>query len=131
MLNTFPGLLLPFLAPTLLRVAVAIVFFYIAYQQWSKREAIATTPYPKQILQGPAVAWLAIVTGIAIGLSLLFGYYTQVAALAGFALSLPVIFWKHDPNMFPLSRSTWALLCVVCLSLILSGAGAYAQDLPL
>ena len=131
MLNIFPGLLLPFLAPTILRIAVAIVFFYLAYQQWSKRDAIAATPYPKQVLQGPAFLWSVIVIDVVIGFSFLFGIYTQLAAMAGFVLSLPVIFWKHDTNLFPFSRSTWALLCIRCLSLILSGAGAFAQDLPL
>lgn len=111
MLNVFPDLLLPFLAPTLLRMGAAVAFAAIAFYHWKR----ADTPTWRTWL------FVALHGGVAAGLA--FGYYTQVAALAGIALAA-----RHA---WCANRAAGLLLALVCLSLFVSGAGAFAFDLPL
>lgn len=129
MLNPFPDLLaLGFVAPTLLRLAVAVALFYLAYKQYARRQEIAAL----RPSVGASLTWGAIVFNTLAGLMLVVGYYTQVAALLvvlGEAYGL----WanKRYPSVVILPNSAVILLIVIALSLLLSGAGAFAQDLPL
>ncbi len=132
MLNTFPNLLvLGFFAPTLLRAAVACLFFYAAYSAYKHREAASRLRFP---LIGEA-SWAGGFTMLmysSIGLALLLGYYTQIAAiLAGLTSIKGLLFCKRFGPLFPYQRSTYVLLFIICLSLLVSGAGALAYDLPL
>lgn len=126
MLNTFPQLLVySFYAPALLRVAVAFALFYLAYHQWRRRGEIAQT----RSKFFPAVS---ILFNILVGLALFFGYYTQIAAIlaiVGFAFGL----WmnRRHPHIVILPNSTVKILVIICVSILLTGAGAYAMDLPL
>ncbi len=128
MLNIFPGLLIPFLAPTLLRVAAAAVLLYLAYQQYKRRKEIAAL----RPSTGEVFTWGAVAFNTALGAILLFGLYTQGAALLA-ALGQFYGLWlnKKYPSVVILPNSTVILLIVILLSLVLSGAGAFAQDLPL
>jgi uncharacterized membrane protein YphA (DoxX/SURF4 family) len=132
MLNPFPDLLvLGFFAPTLVRVAVAAVFIYAGISHWKQREAIGRMRFPI-IGSGEWVAWGSILFHLGVGAALLFGYYTQIAALLGLIGSLKALaFRSHYPHVFIYNRATYVLLAAVCLSLMLSGAGALAFDLPL
>jgi len=132
MLNPFPDLLvLSFSAPTIVRVAAAVLFVYAGYTHWHKREAIAATTFPI-VGKGEWIAWLSIIFHFAIGAMLFFGYYTQVAALLGLVGSLKgLVLGKSYREVFVYSRATYLLLAAVCASLLLSGAGAFAFDLPL
>lgn len=132
MLNTFPQLLTyGFFAPTLLRAAAALVFLYMAYIVYQHRAQAAQTPLPIVGVQSWAPGFtIAVYT--AIGLMLLAGYYTQIGAILGAIAAFKELFWgKRLQMLFPLSRSTSFLLLVVCLSLLVTGAGALAFDLPL
>ena len=133
MLNPFPQLLaLGFFAPTLLRVAAALVFFYITYVLTTKRREVLETPLP---IVGTMPLWLlrsaaAIIALIA--LSLLVGYDTQWAAILGAVVALKCLVWRHRyPTLIPLSHIASLLLLAICLSLLVTGAGGFAQDLPL
>jgi len=130
MLNTFPDLLVfQTLAPTIIRVAVAFVFLYVAYAQYNRRAEIAQMRF---LVVGATswAAWVSIVFFVVVGAMLFFGYTTQIAALlAILALIKCFILKKYYPRLIPLSRSSLFLLAAMCLSLLLSGAGALAQDL--
>jgi len=132
MLNTFPDLLvLGFFAPTLLRVAVALVFLYGAWAQYSRLAELSHLSLPL-VGRAPMAIWLSIAVHLAIGLMLFFGYYTQIAALLGILGSIKGMVWaKKYPRLFPLCRLEYAFVLVICLSLLISGAGAFAYDLPL
>src|SRR3989344_6120013 len=122
MLNTFPNLLvLGFFAPTLLRVAVACLFFYAAYSAYKHREAAAHLRF---LLIGEA-SWaggFTVLVYLGFGLMLLLGYYTKIAAiLAGMTSIKGLLFYKRFGPFFPYSRSTYVLLLVICLSLLVSG----------
>jgi uncharacterized membrane protein YphA (DoxX/SURF4 family) len=132
MLNTFPHLLVyAFYAPTIIRVAVALAFFYVAYVQLGRRDEIAKMRF---LVVGETAwaVWVSVAFFAIVGAMLLFGYYTQIAAiLAVLALIKCFILKKWYPRLIPLSHITILLLAVMCLSLLISGAGALAQDLPL
>lgn len=131
MLNIFPGLLLPFLAPTLLRVGIAVAFAAIAYAQWKRRDTLKELPLPFVGRQWWWI-WVSVAVHAGIAAMLFVGCYTQGAALAGALLALKHLVWaKRYPEAVPVSRATSLLMLLVCLSLVLSGAGAFAQDLPL
>jgi hypothetical protein len=118
MLNPLPELLtLKFFAPALLRAAAALAFFYIAYRHY--RAAATST-----------LEWLMLVFWALAALMLLAGYYTQIAALAALA-GLVAQVWLGGRSQQPLPRSAMFLLIVICLSLLITGAGALAFDLPL
>ena len=114
MLSLFPELL--FLAPFaafIIRVAVGFMLGMSAYRH--------------VFIPAPTMRALGILEGV-VALLLIFGGYTQAAAMVGFfivalALLLPTY------RTFP--RSTLAMLLVMCLSLVVTGAGPFAFDLPL
>ncbi len=132
MLNPFPDLLtFGFFAPTLLRVAAALVFAAVAYTQWQRRHELAKLHFMFG-LKGAWTVWLAVGLGGLVAVGLFFGYYTQWAALVGALLSLKGAVWgKRYPKFFPVCRAEYILVFVICLSLLLSGAGALAFDLRL
>jgi hypothetical protein len=114
MLSLLPELL--FLSPfaaLLIRVTAAIVFGYAAWKHFS-------TP-------GNAVRSVALVEGICAAL-LFVGAYTQAAALFGVVI-LAIHGLKSSLRTLP--TSTALLLLILCLSLLVLGAGPFAFDLPL
>lgn len=133
MLNPFPSLLfLGFFAPTLLRVTAALVLGYSAYYLLQERRAVTQAHLP--IIGKPAVwmVWLSCSITTLIAAALFFGYGTQIAALLGAIVSIKYAFIpKRLADLSPLSRTTYFLVFVICLSLLISGAGAFAMDLPL
>src|SRR6185436_3220863 len=118
MLNTFPELLsYGFFAPALLRICVALSLFYLAYMQFGRRAEIVKARIPGF----PA---LSVIFNTLVGLSITFGYYTQIAviaAIAGFVVGIYMNYrYKH---IVILPTSTIIVLIVICLSLLVTGAG--------
>ena len=132
MFNPFPQLLTySYFAPTLLRVVAAGVFAYVVWVQMVRRDEIAATRYPI-IGGGGWVVWVAVLWESIVALGLLLGYYTQIIAILGAIVALKIFIWKRwCPALFPLSHIASLLLFCIMLSLLLSGAGAYAFDLRL
>ncbi len=118
MFNPFPDLLwLSFFAPTVLRLAAAGVLFAGAYAHLKHKDSNSRAFAAAHLL---------------VGAMLFFGWNTQYAALLGMAgtvvsFLLPSRFIKTAP----LPLSTAGLLFAIFLSLLVSGAGAFAFDLPL
>ena len=134
MLNTFPDLLTySFFAPTLLRVAVALVFAYLAWHHWSARRACTgeIASFVSSSVAGGLCMVYALIEAL-VALGLIVGVYTQVAALVGAVITLKILVLKRSFHQTaPLSRTAYALVCVICISLLITGAGALALDLPL
>jgi uncharacterized membrane protein YphA (DoxX/SURF4 family) len=132
MLTLFPSLLsYSFFVPTLLRIAAGLVFLYLAYFHYTNRRAVAEEI---GLFIGGAriicILYSMMETLVAIGL--IAGVATQLAALVGFAIAAKVLFLRrslHDLKPFP--PLTYALLAVICVSLVIMGAGAFSFDLPL
>jgi len=131
MLSVFPEIL--FLSPyavTILRVAAACVFFYAGAAQIRMSPTLAQVPLPL-IGSGMWIVWTSVIFHLIVGALLFAGAYTQVAALAGmvgaaFSLTIGAAYLERI-----LSRGAVALTIVILSSLLLTGAGALAFDLPL
>ena len=132
MLSLFPQIL--FLSPlaiTLLRIAAALVFFSIAYTHYQKRQELSFLDFPI-VGRGTWIPMLAVVFEFAIAIALGAGVYTQLAALLGAIAALKFfVLRKHYPAFVPISRTASALLFVICIPVMVTGAGAFAFDLPL
>jgi hypothetical protein len=114
MLSLFPELL--FLSPFaafLIRVAIAITLAYVSYEH---------------IVRGGSYFLSLGVLEAALALMLLTGFYTQAAALTALFLTIAMLFM---PTVRTLPQSTLALIAVMCATLLLTGAGPLAFDLPL
>jgi uncharacterized membrane protein YphA (DoxX/SURF4 family) len=130
--SLFPDIF--FLSPfayTLLRFTAGCVFLLAAWAHYERRNELGTIPF---MVIGKGV-WIPVFASIIEGLTgfaLILGVFTQAAAIAGALLAIKSFVWKRRYSaMFPLSRTASALLFVICLSLVVTGAGALAVDLPL
>ena len=133
MLSLFPSLL--YLAPlstTMLRMAAGLALLYMAYRYTYERKEIDRARFWPI---GHVPQWLTFLGSFVVfvtGLFVLIGLYTQAAAMVGMIIALKnVVFVRYYPKLMPLSAIAAALLFVICLSLLFSGAGAFAFDLPI
>jgi uncharacterized membrane protein YphA (DoxX/SURF4 family) len=113
MLSLFPSLL--FLAPfaaLFIRVAVAIALVLASWKQMSEGGAVART---LGVLEFVAAAALFV------------GFWTQAAALLAILLFVAMLLIPNRP--YP--ESTLLLALVMALTLVVTGPGAFAFDLPL
>lgn len=126
MLSLFPELLdWSFFAPTLLRITIAFFMLQAAREIFdlAKKE-----PAGENARTFPILALLLAV------LAILFftGYLLQVAAAIGFSFaSIAYILRGRGTKYLTRSREFYLLVLVVCLSLIVLGAGAFAIDIPI
>ena len=133
MLSLFPGIL--FLAPlgtALLRVVAGLYFIYAAYGMMAAKDELRSGRFP---LVGHPAEWMVLGGALGtfvIGVLLVVGLWTQVAAILGAlgALKFAAYVRWYEPAL-PLSSATGILLFVICLTLIVSGPGLFAFDLPL
>ncbi len=132
MLSLFPQIL--FLAPfsaTLLRLAAGLVFLYLAYFHYTDRRAVSEE-LSKLIGGASVICILYSFLELAIGVALFVGAWTQLAALLGFVIAFKMLLIRRSMREIkPLSQLSYALLAVICLSLLFTGAGIFAFDLPL
>lgn len=119
MLNVFPDLLaFGLFAPLILRAAVGFVFVRFGLSKISNYSAAN-----KRILG---------IIEVIIGGSLIAGFYTQISALAAAIILVGALKIKHkNPEQIKSSFGFLLLLFVISISLLVSGAGLFAFDLPL
>ena len=114
MLSILPSLL--FLAPFsafLIRIALGVVFGYAALRHFENTDAV--------------VRALAILEG-ALAIMLVVGAWTQVMALLG---GLLIGAWFWFPQLRTVALGTVLLSLALSLTLLITGAGPFAFDLPL
>jgi len=132
MLNPFPQLFtFADFGPTVLRLAAALVFVYLAYAHYKNRASISRTHFP--VIGAQSFVWVVgAVIELLVAAALFFGYWTQWASLVGALIGLKYAFWagKYE-SYFVLSRTAMLLIFAICLSLLLTGAGQYAWDIRL
>jgi len=133
MLSVFPYMLsFSFFAPTILRIVAGGCIVYIANYIFNERSAIAQVPVPVITRMPISLVWIAAGVSLLTGIALIAGFLTQIAAIIGVVISLKhLVGRRFYPDLIPLSTSTYLLLLAVCLSLIVTGAGAFGFDLPL
>jgi putative oxidoreductase len=134
MLNTFPELLtFSLFAPLILRVVLGLVFLNLGYQKFGRERNswvnfFSVTPFK------PANFWVNIFAAIQIvgGLMLIVGYYTQIAALVFAVITLAELYVENrEPALLNRNLVFYLLLFAISLSLLFTGAGFLAFDLPL
>lgn len=118
MLSTFPILLsYQGFAPLLLRLTLAGIYIYWAYKNIKGAEK-------KNIGMG-------IVEGL-IGISLFIGFLTQISALISIIILIARLFKKIQAKAFLTDGVNYYLiLLIISISILISGAGFIAFDLPL
>ena len=132
-LNPFPSLFVYNLfAATILRIAVAIVFVYIAQYMYEHRAEISNVRFP---IIGTPKRWMLLLSA---GVTLLTAFFlfvgldTQCAAIVGIVIAIKHAFIpKQFASLTPFGRSTYILLVVICISLMLLGGGRLAFDYPM
>lgn len=134
MLNTFPELLyLTLLAPFLLRIALGLIVLWFGYAKLFSRSEAQLAAYTKLSLPQPKF-WLAFFGTLEVvaGSLLIIGLFTQVTALVmSVVLMIAFVAKLRYEVLFSISIPFLFLLLVVALSLVVTGAGAFAVDLPL
>lgn len=134
MLNPFPDLLnYALLAPLLLRVVVGIIFIDLGFLKFrSEKERWIASFNTLGIRPADLMLSLYALLQVVGGLMLFVGAWTQVAALA-FAIFTGIELSVEYKAREVLKRDMtfYLLVFVICVSLLLTGAGAYALDLPL
>jgi len=134
MLNVFPDLLsFSLFGPFILRLALGVFFLHSGYGQTLGNRALVKNKYEKLGLKpGEAWATLAGLMNMALALLLIFGAFTQVAALLSLIICLFLLTLRlKDKNLVSTRTEFLLLLTAISLSLLLQGAGALALDLPL
>lgn len=116
MQNTFPILLsLTRLAPFILRISITIFILYsnTTSQKIAKRENSKTN-------------WFQTIVEIVLSIFILVGMFTQVTSIILTIFMIIRIFSKDTK----ISKTSYALSIPILLSLVISGAGFFAFDLP-
>lgn len=134
MLNPFPELLaFGLVAPFLIRLAIGVIYIRFGYHKITT-ERETKRHFFEQIGLRPGILFVWIVGLIELvgGLMILIGFYTQIAAIVLSIIMLGAMLIKlRRPQLLHGGLSFYILLLIATCSLVLSGAGAFAFDLPL
>lgn len=135
MISIFPELFgYSFLATFVLRVALGAVFIVFAYTTFFRdRNAYMNAWETLIVRSGKIFLGVGVAVNLIIGVLLVVGAFTQIAALAGGIIAMLGAGAKiKRPHLLPHSNlSFYLFLAVVSFSMIFIGPGAFAIDLPL
>lgn len=133
MLSLFPSLL--FLSPlsaTILRVTAAFVFARLSHLHFTARRDAASEIRPLIGSAARAGIWIYVILELIVASALFLGIWTQLMALIAAVAALKFLLVRRSlRHIAPYSRMTYFLLAMICLSLVFTGAGGFAFDLPL
>lgn len=134
MLNIFPELITFVLfAPLLLRTIVGIYFLHWGLQLF-KKDRYADCASSLRIEWGSLgiiFIWYLSFFEILVGAFLIAGFLTQAAAIGGMLIAGKLYYLRRAyPSVATAEGTTYILMFVISLSLLLSGGGAFAIDIP-
>ena len=120
-LSVFPQLLfLGLIAPLLLRVAVGVFMLFSGWERYKKTQNQSFVPH--------FTSGLLVISGVLV----LLGLYTQIGVILGI---IALIFDKYvETRSGQLSRDKkilYIIVAIILLSLLFTGPGFLAFDLPL
>lgn len=134
MLNPFPDLLVySLLAPLMIRLVLGLIFVDLGILVFKGEKArwkasLTTLRLPRPEI---GVKVLGVVQTIG-GAMILLGFYTQIAALILAVLTFAEGYFEYrDPTILKRSLAFYVLIFACLISLLFSGAGALAFDIPL
>jgi uncharacterized membrane protein YphA (DoxX/SURF4 family) len=135
MLNPFPELLTyGLLSPFILRVTLGLILANLGYLKLTKEKASWEVIFKMMGLskQKELATIIVGIVEIVGGLALIAGFYTQIAALV-FVFLNGIEMYIEYKNAMLIKRNIvfYILIFVIALSLLFSGAGFMAFDLPL
>lgn len=134
MLNVFPELLnYSFMAPTVIRIAVGALFIILGYEKYTTHKERLSV-FLNSIRINPSKTIVQFLGGveIAIGILLIVGAVTQIAALIALIISfVSLVLTLREPDLQLRRPTVYILTMAICFSLLLTGAGFLAIDLPL
>lgn len=134
MLNTFPSLLTySWYAPLILRVVLGLILIDVGFLKFkSERKDWVALFAAYRIKPAHVFVTLYGLLQIAAGALIVIGLYTQIAALAVVVLSAIELYIEYtEGGILKRDITFYALVFAISASLLLTGAGAYARDLPL
>ena len=126
-LNPLPELLaLSFLAPLLLRIIIGAYFLEqfltIVYTKYFTQENLKIKNTFKYLIGIKTISALALVIG----------FYTQIAVLILIALTIIDMLMEHKVKKLKnIKLQFYIFILAILLSLLVTGAGFFAIDLPL
>lgn len=134
MLNPFPDLLTySLLSPFILRVVAGLIFAnlgFLAFKNEKERwiASLSTLKVPSPELSVKIIGGIEIAGGV----MLILGFYTQIAALVLGLLTFAETYIEYkEPEILKRNIVFYIMLLAILISLLFSGAGAFAFDLPL
>ncbi|PIQ67200.1 MAG: hypothetical protein CO184_00610 [Candidatus Zambryskibacteria bacterium CG_4_9_14_3_um_filter_40_16] len=134
MLNPFPELLsFGLLAPFILRIVGGFVFLNLGFLKLKGEKDRWEASFEALGLR-PKVSLLKIfaLTEIIGGLALIVGFYTQIAALVFVVITFVELYIEQkESSLLKRDIAFYLLMFSIALSLLFSGAGFFAFDLPL
>lgn len=121
-----------FFAPFIIRTALGLVLFITSFHQLVDRKPETihrfVSLWPKY---GAHFVWTTAILEIVTGLSLVAGFYTQYAALVCAILFFYALLSKKYREATNRHVTIYILMFGMALSLLITGAGAFAFDTPL
>lgn len=133
-LSIFPSLLLfQYYAPLILRVALGVIFVDFGWAKLTTQKTEKARFFDSiKLKPGNTFVWIIALTEIVSGIFLIAGFLTQIGALVVIIISLASLYLKKKyPSSFASSFGFLFLIFIISLSLILTGPGKFALDLPL
>lgn len=134
MLNTFPELLnYSLLAPALLRLVLAFVLITIGIDTITKKRILFAAYFDsKQYPLANFLPWKFGIAEIILGLFFFFGFFTQIASLIAIYILFCLFYIENRAEkILPHTSTFYLIMIVIAISLLFTGAGAFAVDLPL
>ncbi len=132
MLNPFPIQFLALLGYFILRVITGFIFLVLGYRHFKQRESLYPTLKMRVFPFEKTTTILFIITELTVGVLFIIGLYTQIAALIVIVMSLKMLFLrKYFSHPALPNRLTYLLFFGISCCLFITGAGAFAFDLPI
>ena len=134
MLNAFPSLLtFSLLAPLILRVVLGLIFINLGYIELTS-EKKRWAAFFETVHLKPATIFVILMGLFEIvgGFFLIAGFMTQVTALVFSIITFGEFYAEYrEETLLKRDVIFYLLIFAISLSLLLSGAGIFAIDLPL
>jgi len=132
--NLFPQLFsFGLIAPFILRLVLGLIFVNLGYLKLGIEKPRWITSL--EILKIKPAGLFVVVFGIIEivgGLLLLAGAYTQLVALVFAVISISELFIEYrEETVIQRNIVFYLLISAICISLLLTGAGIWAVDLPM
>lgn len=133
MFNPFPELFfLQPVAPLIIRVVIGIFLIYIGYlTAFVRREDLQKKFHIEKYPLPNFIPWKLGIAEILVGIFLVIGLYTQIVAIVAAYIFLNLaVLDNPKTGIIGYPKGTYLLSALIVLTLVLSGAGSMAFDLP-